>query len=106
MRLIRTITLVISLAGVARAQEPPDFSGAWRLDPQLSRMVGEGGRVGPGPQSRQITWFIAHREPRISVTVEVRDSTSSREFAFACTTNGVECVVELPELREVRRMTA
>jgi hypothetical protein len=104
MRLIAAVALAALCTVEGRAQDRPDFSGVWQLNPTASQMVGAGGRVGPGPQDRRISWIIAHRDPRISVTVDVRDSASSREFSFACTTNGVECLVELPELREVRRM--
>jgi hypothetical protein len=69
-------------------------------------MVGAGGRVGPGPQVRQISWIIAHGEPRINVTVNVRDPDATREFSFACSTDGTECVNELRDLNEVRRITA
>jgi hypothetical protein len=88
------------------AQERPDFTGVWRLDPAASRMIGAGGRVGPGPDVRRISWVIDHRDPRIAVTVNVRDPGASREFSFACTTDGKECVNELRDLNEVRRTTA
>jgi hypothetical protein len=69
-------------------------------------MVGAGGRVGPGPEDRQISWIISHGEPRINVTVNVRDPDSTREFSFACSTDGTECVNELRDLHEVRRIRA
>jgi hypothetical protein len=90
----------------ATTQQRPNLTGLWRLDPAESRMVGAGGRVGPGPEIRQISWIISHAEPRINVTVNVRDPGSSREFSFACSTDGRECVNELRELNEVRRITA
>jgi len=90
----------------AVAQQHPNFTGLWRLDPDRSRMVGAGGRVGPGPQDREITWIIAHGEPRISVTVNVKDRDSSHEFSFDCTTDGNECTNYLPDLNEIRRMRA
>ena len=91
---------------LAQSKEPPNLTGIWKLEPEASRMVGAGGRVGSGPTTRQISWIIAHHEPRISVTVNVRDSAASHEFSFGCTTDGKECVNELPQLKEVRRMTA
>jgi hypothetical protein len=91
---------------LGEAQERPNFTGVWRLDPAASRMIGAGGRVGPGPNVRQISWIIDHRDPRIAVTVNVRDLDASREFSFTCTTDGKECVNELRDLNEVRRITA
>jgi len=103
--LIGAIVLMSTTTSVA-AQERPNFTDIWRLDPDRSRMVGAGGRVGPGPQERQIFWIIAHGEPRINVTVNVRDPDATREFSFACTTNGSECINELRDLNEVRRIRA
>lgn len=108
------MTQAIFLIGIALAvtvrsgyaQTRPNFTGVWKLDPNQSRMVGAGGRVGPGPQSRQISWIISHGDPRINVTVNVRDSAETREFSFACSTDGSECVNELRDLNEVRRITA
>jgi hypothetical protein len=99
------ITLLVGLT-TATAQQRPNLTGVWRMDPSQSRMVGAGGRVGPGPEVRQISWIIAHAEPRINVTVNVRDPDSSRDSSFACSTDGRECVNELPDLNEVRRITA
>src|SRR5688500_12851162 len=94
---------LLALQTPASAQQRPNFTGVWRLDPSQSRMVGAGGRVGPGPEVRQISWIVAHGEPRINVTVNVRDPDSTREFSFACTTDGSECSNELRDLNEVRR---
>lgn len=105
-RVAMVTALVLVNTPGANAQAPPNFTGVWKLDPVESRMVGAGGRVGPGPDERQISWIIAHSEPRITVTVNVRDPDASREFSFACTTDGRECLIELPELNEIRRMTA
>ena len=105
-RIFLAVGLLVLGSSPAGAQARPNFTGVWKLDPAASRMVGAGGRVGPGPQRRQISWIIAHGEPRIAVTVSVRDSAESREFSFACTTDGKECLNELPDLNEVRRMTA
>jgi hypothetical protein len=97
--------MLLSGAGL-EGQSRPNFTGMWKLDAGESQMVGAGGRVGPGPQARQISWIVAHRDPRISVTVNVRDSSEAREFSFTCMTDGTECLNELPELREVRRIKA
>ncbi|HUF69871.1 MAG TPA: nuclear transport factor 2 family protein [Longimicrobiales bacterium] len=86
------------------AQARPDVSGIWRLDVAQSQMVG-GGRGVPGPEY-QLTWLVDHRDPDISVSVNVRDSHGSHEYSFRCTTDGRECLNELPELQEVRRMVA
>lgn len=94
-------------AGAAAAQDRPNFSGVWRLVPEESRMIGAGGRSAPAQLGdRQITWLVLHREPEIAVVVNVRDPDASREFSFRCTTDGRTCVNELPELNEVRRMSA
>jgi hypothetical protein len=87
---------------VLAAQRRPDLSGVWRLDPGESRMIG-GGAAADTPQ---ITWLVNHREPDVSVVVNVRDAHGSHEYAFRCTTDGRECVNELPSLKEVRRMSA
>jgi hypothetical protein len=105
-RLASIAALVLLSTSSGNAQGRPNFTGVWRLDPAESRMVGAGGRLGPGPEVRQISWIIAHREPRITVTVNVKDPESSREFSFACTTDGRECLNELRDLNEVRRITA
>jgi ketosteroid isomerase-like protein len=97
---VGTISLTLSLIGVlpAVAQRRPDFSGVWRLDPAESTL----GPLG----ERQITWIINHRDPQIEVVVDLRDPGSSEEFSFRCTTDGRECVNELTQIGEVRRMTA
>ena len=89
-------------AASAAAQARPDFSGVWRLEAAESRMIG---RDSAGGEHR-LTWLVNHRDPEISVVVNLRDEHGSHEYAFRCTTDGRECVNELPELREVRRMTA
>jgi hypothetical protein len=38
--------------------------------------------------------------------VDLRDSSTRREWSFACTTDGQECVNELRDLNEVRRTVA
>src|SRR5690606_12670663 len=85
------------------AQDRPDFSGVWRLEAGESRMIGGGG---PPSDEYQLTWLVDHRDPDISVVVNVRDADGSHEFSFRCTTDGQECVNELPTLGEVRVMTA
>lgn len=85
------------------AQGRSDFSGVWRLDAGESRMIG--GEDAPSDEY-QLTWLVDHRDPEISVVVNVRDAQGSHEFSFSCTTDGQECVNELPSLKEVRRMTA
>jgi ketosteroid isomerase-like protein len=87
----------------AAAQARPDLSGVWRLVPEESRMIGGGG---PPSDAYQLTWLVDHRDPDISVVVNVRDGDGSVEFAFRCTTDGRECVSELPSIQETRRMSA
>jgi hypothetical protein len=102
-RHILTISSCFALTVIsASAQGRPDLSGVWRLDHAESRMIGGGG---PASERPQITWIVNHREPDISVVVNVRDAQGSHEFAFRCTIDGRECVNELPALREVRRIT-
>ena len=88
-------------ADVAGGQSPPDFSGVWRLETEESRLIG-----GAPGAAFQLTWLVDHRDPGISVVVNVRNEAGSREFAFRCTTDGQQCVNALPSLQEVRRMTA
>lgn len=85
------------------AQTRPDFSGIWRLDTGESRMIGGGGAPS---DEYQLTWLVNHREPEIQVVVNLRDSHGTHEYSFRCTTDGRECVNELPSLGEVRRMSA
>lgn len=93
---------VLSCASLS-AQSPPDLSGVWRLEPERSRLVGGGGAPS---EEHQVTWLIDHRDPEIAVIVNVRDAGESHEFSFACTTDGRECVNELPLLDQVRRMSS
>ena len=88
------------------AQRRPDFSGTWTLDAAASRMIGRGGESGPVQLgARRITWLIDHRDAEIAVTVKVRDPDGPHDFSFRCTTDGRQCVNELPELREVREIS-
>lgn len=100
---IAIVNFVLVAAAPLSAQIRPDFSGAWRLEPGESRMIGGGGAPS---DEHQLTWLVDHRDPEISVVVNVRDSQGSHEFSFRCTTDGQECVNKLPTLREVRRMSA
>jgi hypothetical protein len=89
------------------AQRRPDFSGTWALDAAATRMIGPGGTSGPAQLGeRRITWLVDHRDPDIVVTVKVRDPDGPHDFSFRCTTDGRRCVNELPELREVREISA
>ncbi len=100
LRLVAILTVGPALLSTTplEAQERPDFSGVWRLDPTESSL----GPLG----EREITWIINHRDPEIHVVVEVRDPEDSEEFSFRCTTDGRACVNELSQIDEVRRMTA
>lgn len=105
MRLLASCLTLASLAlaaAPATAQSRPDFSGVWRLEDAESRMIGGGGAGG----EHQLTWLVDHRDPEISIVVSLRDEHGSHEYAFRCTTDGRECVNELAELGEVRRMRA
>lgn len=101
--LAASLGCMIIAAAPLHGLERPDFSGVWRLVPEESQMIGGGS---PPSSEHHITWLIDHRDPEITVVVNVRDPQGSREYAFRCTTNGSECVNELESLREVRRMTA
>ena len=89
-------------AASAAGQSRPDFSGVWRLEAAASRMIGSDTSGG----EHRLTWLVNHRDPEISVVVNLRDEHGSHEYAFRCTTDGRECVNELPELGEVRRISA
>jgi hypothetical protein len=103
LRVIAVLSCLTIIAAPVTGQARPDFSGVWRLEPGQSQMIGGGGA--PSDQ-QQITWLVNHREPEIAVVVNVRDAHGSHEFSFRCTTDGRECVNELPQLNEVRRMSA
>jgi hypothetical protein len=110
-RIVSTAALLLSLvsfqARELSAQQRPDFTGTWVLDAAKSRMIGQGGQVSPVQLGeRQITWLVDHRDPEIAVTVNVRDPDRPHEFSFRCTTDGRTCVNELPELREIREISA
>lgn len=103
LRVVAVLICFTIIAGPVTGQARPDFSGVWRLEPGQSQMIGGGGA--PSDQ-HQITWLVNHREPQIAVVVNVRDTLGSHEFSFRCTTDGRECVNEIPQLNEVRRMSA
>lgn len=103
LRVVAVLNVLAFICAPVTGQARPDFSGVWRLDPGQSQMIGGGGA--PSEQ-HEITWLVLHREPEISVVVNVRDAQGSNEFSFRCTTDGRECVNELAQLREVRRMSA
>ena len=110
-RILTTAALSLTLAPfTARAlvaQDRPDFSGTWSLNTAESRMIGPGGQAGPAQLGeRRIAWRVEHRDPDIAVTITVQDPDQLHEFSFRCTTDGRTCVNELPELREVREMSA
>ncbi len=90
--------VMLGIGSAAQAQERPDFSGVWRLDPEESSL----GPLG----DREIIWIIDHQDPSIHVVVDVRDPDGSEEFSFQCTTDGRECANELTQIDEVRTMTA
>lgn len=105
---MRALTLCLVAVGIglsstpAAAQSRPDFSGVWRLDATQSRMIG-GTEAG---SENSLTWLVDHRDPRISVVVNLRDERGSHEWSFRCTTDGTECVNELADLGETRRTRA
>ena len=110
-RIVATAALSLSLAPLTVralvAQVRPDFSGTWTLSAPESRMIGPGGVSGPAQLGeRRIAWRVEHRDPDIAVTITVHDPDRPHEFSFRCTTDGRTCVNELPELREVREMSA
>ena len=103
VRCIPVLACAILAPAPVSGQAHPDFSGVWRLVPNESEMIGGGAE---SSSEHQITWLVNHRDPEISVVVNVRDAGGSHEFSFSCTTDGKECVNELPQLSEVRRMAA
>lgn len=111
MQLLRfAVTMTICWSGLsaaAAAQQRPNLSGIWRLDPAASRMIGPDGAAAPANlRARQITWLVDHQEPDIVVVATVRDATGSHEFSFRCAINGAVCANQLPALSELRRTTA
>jgi hypothetical protein len=111
IRIVAAAVLSLGLVQVRAADLPaqrrPDFTGTWTLDAGESRMIGHGDQSGPAQLGeRRITWLVEHRDPEIAVTVTVRDPDRPHEFSFRCTTDGRMCVNELPELGEVREISA
>jgi hypothetical protein len=107
-RAIGPLLLVLAGLTTMSAQTRPDFSGVWRLDTTRSRLIG-GAQQNAEAESAERwswTWRIDHRDPRIAVVVNVTNPRGTRDFSFSCTTDGKECVNELPSLNEVRRSTA
>lgn len=102
--------ILLSLASLttSAAQPRPDFSGVWKLDPARSRLIGGAARdsAAAPAENWSWTWRIDHREPTISVAVNITNPRGTRDFSFTCTTDGKECVNDLPSLNEVRRSTA
>jgi ketosteroid isomerase-like protein len=111
---MKTLTVnaavLLTLASVTTilAQARPNFSGVWKLDPRRSELIGAAARDSGAPPAENWswTWRIDHREPTISVAVNITNPRGTRDFSFTCTTDGTECVNELPSLNEVRRSTA
>jgi hypothetical protein len=101
-RTVAGISCLIAAAPL-HAQGRPDFSGIWRLVAEESEMIAGGGT--PSAE-HQTTWLIDHRDPEITVVVNVTDPQGSREYLFRCTTDGNECGNELASLQEVRRLIA
>src|SRR5688500_19603537 len=107
-RALALLFLGLTSADAIAAQTRPNFSGVWRLDPASSRLIGAAARDSGAPPAENWswTWRIDHREPTIRVAVNITNPRGTRDFLFTCTTDGRECVNELPSLNEVRRSTA
>lgn len=107
-RALALLFLGLTSADTIMAQARPNFSGVWKLDPARSRLIGGAARDSGAPPAEtwSWTWRIDHREPTITVAVNITNPRGTRDFSFTCTTDGRECVNELPSLNEVRRSTA
>jgi ketosteroid isomerase-like protein len=107
-RAIALLFLGLTTAAPIPAQTRPNLSGVWKLDPARSRLIGGAARDSgtPPAENWSWTWRIDHREPRISVAVNITNPRGTRDFSFTCTTDGSQCINHLPSLNEVRRSTA
>jgi hypothetical protein len=70
----------------------PDFSGTWKLDVTKS----EFGKV-PGTRPRARTDVIEHRDPRLTQTLHLDNTTRRDTTRYSYTTDGKPCVNHVDE---------
>jgi len=73
------------VAGVAFAQEKPNFSGTWVLDKAKSDPMGR-----PGGPSPDVTLIIEHKEPTLKIKQIIKTEQGERVQELSYTTDGKE----------------
>ncbi len=99
-RFVGTLAVLGVLAGSAQAQEKPNFSGTWKLDPSQSQMGGGmggrqggggggagGGRQGAGMAAQEVTITQDGNTLRITMTVMGEARTLNYAIGGAPSTN-------------------
>lgn len=94
-RFAGTLALLGVLAGSAQAQDKPNFSGTWKLDPAQSQMGGgmggrpggAAGRQGGGMAAQELTIVQDGTTLRITMTVMGEARTLTHAIGGASSTN-------------------
>ena len=84
---VSAVFMTCALMLTARAQTKPDFSGAWKMNLEKSKL--SDGQ--PIPYYAEFTQEIDHREPKLRIVEKIKDSQgSSRTVEWNVTTDGKE----------------
>ena len=81
--LFKVPILVAVLATFAAAADKPDFSGAWKLDPDKSNF-------GPMPAPDKMERKVSHKDPSLSVDESRSGAQGDMAMSFKYTTDGKE----------------
>lgn len=78
---LNVLGLVLAFGLLAQQANHPDFSGTWRLDPQLTRFGGV-------PQPKNLVLQIEHREPEIQILMVTTTDKGETRDTLKLTTDG------------------